>query len=195
MFNREEKISLGKDLTYTLKIFDFQYRFIMPPRLEFSKGIDENGKVLYGIISYSEAERLLGVFRFPQESDGFFASPIAFTKIVDDVIQLSPEQLQDLINRKKVLTFEAFRIPFFGFEFFYITESDFEEIKKLAGDDFTKRLRSSYEKEIASRYDDVKNKITALPNILLILQNVLDLRWKNENEISVMTGGILHYGI
>jgi len=195
IFNRKGKLQLKPDINYDLNVFDFQYRFIMPPRIEFSKGIDENGKVVYGVISYSEPERLLGVFRFPQESDGFFSAPISFNKTAEIVKELSSEQLKELINKKKVLTFEAFRIPFFGFQFFYITDSDFETIEGLVGQDFTNYLRGSYMKDRVQKLEEIKSKITALPNNLLILQNVLDLRWTNEKEISTMTDGIIHFGI
>jgi hypothetical protein len=195
VFNRKEKFIGSDDWTYDLNVFDYQYRFIMPSRIEFSKGINEDGKIVYGVINYTESERLLGVFRFPQESGGFFAAPLNITKTIEIVKNFSSDQLKELINKKKVLTFEAFRIPFFGFQFFKIMDSDFEEIEKLRGVNFANYLRDSYIRDRDDRLNEIKLKITALPNNLLILQNVLDLRWTDEKEISMMTEGIIHFGI
>lgn len=195
-FKKTESVSLGpNDLTYQFKVCEYQFRFILPSRVEFYKGIGEEGKVEYGIISYGEGERLLGVFRYPLGTDGFFAAPLTTVDIQKQLVDLTPEQVKDLIQKKKVLTFEAFRIPFFGFEYFSLSEFDFSEIKKVAGEDVTSSIRRTYETEVEHKLDTVKEKILSLPNYLLILQNVLDLHWRNEKEISTMTGGILHFGI
>jgi hypothetical protein len=193
IFDRKENITIPGELTYSLNVFNFQYRFIIPAKVEFSKGIDD-GKIVYGIISYSEAERLLGIFRFPLESNGFFASPISTVKTAEIIKNFSDEELRELIKSKKVLTFEAFRIPYFGFQFFYITNEEFEAMEKYAGKIFTDSFRSSYDKELSSQVEEVKSKLSLLPNYLLILQNVLDLRWKDEKEILTMTNGIIHFG-
>ena len=196
VFKRTELISLEVgDLTYQLKVCDFQFRFVMPPRIEFSRGLNQDGKVEYGIIDYSKEQRLLGVFRFPLDEKGFFASPITTEKIRSDFMFLSVQEMKDLIQNKKVLTFEAFRIPFFGFEYFSMKENDFNEMTILAGDGISGTIQSTYEKDLADRMSIVKAKIESLPNILLILQNILDKKYTNEKEISEMTGNIIHFGI
>jgi hypothetical protein len=195
-FKKTVSLSLGpNDLTYQFKICDYQFKFILPARVEFFKGIGEEGKLEYGIISYGEGERLLGVFRYPMGMDGYFAAPLTTQQIEKQWMDLTPEQVKELVQKKKVLTFEAFRIPFFGFEYFSLSESDFSEIKGIANEDVSSSIRRTYERETESKIDNVKEKILSLPNYLLILQNVLDLHWRNETEISTMTGGILHFGI
>jgi hypothetical protein len=193
-FERKENFSLPYEQSIELDVFNFQYRFIMPAKIEFSRGLDGDGKIMYGIISYSEAERLLGVFRFPLDDKGFFSTPISANDTANFIKNFSDDELRDLISRKKVLTFEAFRTPFFGFEFFNIMGSKFEAVEKIVGSTFTNSLRRSYDSEMAIRIEDVKSKIKVLPNYLLILQNVLDLRWRDEKEISTMTNGIIHFG-
>ena len=196
LFKRTELISLKPgDLTYQLKVCDFQFRFVMPPRVEFLKGIDAEGKIEYGIIDYSQEQRLLGVFRFPLGEKGFFASPLSTEKIRSDFMFLTAQEMKDLIKNKKVLTFEAFRVPFFGFEYFNMTESDFNEITILAGDTVSDTIRSTYKRDMEERMSIVKEKIKCLPNNLLILQNILDQKYINEKEISEMTGSIIHFGI
>ena len=196
LFKETKQIPLGsEELTYQFKVAAFQYRFVMPARIEFMKGLNAEGKLEMGVISYSNPERLLGVFRFPKNETGFFQSPLSVKEIYDQVLNLTPEQMKDLIQRKKVLTFEAFRIPFFGYEYYTVTESDFLEIEKIAGKEISSSLRSTYDKQISLLTETIKQRILSVPNNLQILQNVLDLNLKNDEEISLMTGGILHFGI
>lgn len=196
IFKRTELISLEtQDLTYQLKVCEFQFRFIIPPRIEFFRGLNSEGKTEYGIIDYSIEQRLLGVFRYPLDEKGFFASPLSAEKIRENFMFLSEQEMKDLISKKKVLTFEAFRVPYFGFEYFFMKEKDFNEITILAGDSISNSIRSSYEKEWSDRMSIVKEKIESLPNNLSILQNILDQKYTNEKEISEMTGGIIHFGI
>jgi hypothetical protein len=196
LFKKTELISLEvQELTYQIKICEFQFRFIMPPRIEFIRGLNPEGNVEYGVIDYSTEQRLLGVFRFPMDEKGFFTSPLSMERIREKFMILSEQEMKDLINKKKVLTFEAFRVPFFGFEYFLMKENDFNEITILAGDVVSNTIRSSYEKEMTARMQAAKEKIESLPNDLLILQNILDRKYTNEKEISEMTGGIIHFGI
>lgn len=192
IFNRTEMISLGDNLNTQVKVCDYQYRFILPEKIEFFKGIGEEGKVEFGVITYTEPERLLGVFRYPQNQDGFFKHPIAAEKTVEDIINMDTDQLKNLIDQKKVLTFEAFRIPYFGFQYFSITDEEFDNMGK---NDVITSIQSTYVKELKLKISEIQIKIKSLPNYLLILQNVLDLKWKNEAEISTMTGGLIHFGI
>jgi len=196
VFNRTELISLEvKDLTYQLKVCTYEFRFIMPPRVEFFKGLGEDGKAEYGIIDYTTPERLLGVFRYPMDEKGFFSSPITAEKAKKDFMFLSVEDMQALINKKKVLTFEAFRVPYFGFQYFNIRENDFNEITILAGDSVSNSIRGTYEKEMSTRMAIVKEKIESIPNNLIILQNILDRNIVEEKEVALMTDNIIHFGI
>ena len=182
-------------INYQFKICTYVFKFIMPKRLEFHKGVSAEGKIEYGVIQYTDDERLLGVFRFPQTETGFFSPPLPAEEIKKNIINFSGEQLKDLIQKKKVLTFEAFRVPFFSFEYFSISKQDFEEIDKLVPEDISSSVRSTYENTLNGYLSDVKSNIEKLPNNLLITQNVLDLKYADEKEISTMTGNIVHFGI
>jgi len=194
-FKRTEHISLEKDdLTYKLNVFNFQYRFIIPARVEFYKGLNSEGKMEYGIIDYTLPERMLGVFRYPLGKDGFFSSPIRSEKL-DNILNLSEDEIKDLIKDRKVLTFEAFRIPYHGFDYFLMTENNFKEIEKLAGDIISNSIRDTYEKTMAKNVSIVKEKIEENPNNLSILQNILDRKYTDEKDISTMTENVVHFGI
>jgi hypothetical protein len=183
------------NLTYKLKIFDYQFKFIIPERVEFLKGITESGKVEYCAIKYNDSERLQGIFRYPLNEKGFFMEPLSPEEITKELKNISAENLKDLISRKQVLTFEAFRVPFFGFKYYLISEHNFKEIGKLAGEDVSSNIRGGYEKELKIRMKSVQEKIKSAPNYLLILQNILDLKLKDGKEISAMTDNIIHFGV
>lgn len=196
VFDRTQQIELpGDDLTYQFKVSKYQYRFIISPRVEFYKGLGEGGKAEYGIISYSEPERLFGIFRYPMDEQGNFVAPLSMEKIQEQVINLSHDEKLELLKNRKVLTFEAFKIPYFGFEYFTISDGDFEVVEKLAGTDFMSSIRGTYTKELEHRILYIKQRISGLPNYLLILQNVLDRKLTNDEEIAQMSGGIIHFGI
>jgi len=191
---KAETFPLGiDDLTYRFTVCDYNIRFIMPSKLEF---ID-------GLITYTPAERLLGVFRFPRNQDGFFAAPVTLKqKEIGKLLEMTPEQIQELIGKREVLTFEAFRVPQFGFEFLSISEKDFIEIERLTGGNryrvitgttakFSKEFRQHYETKLNAKFDEVKEKIKSTPNNLLILENTLN-RNLAVQEISSMTSGIIH---
>lgn len=173
-----------KDLTYTFRVCDYNYKFVMPMKLEFSEGM----------IAYSDAERLLGVFRFPQKDDGRFSAPVALNKedLEADMNNLTEEQLQDLLRNRKVLTFEAFRIPQFGFEYVDINADDLEAIAKITDRGFARTIREAFEQEVRTKEEEVKEKIKSIPNHLLILQNVLNFQLKDMAEVSHMTNNIIH---
>ena len=96
-----------EDQTYELKVADYNYQFFMPSIIEFTNGI----------ITYSEGERRLGVFRYPKGPDGGYMSPVTSLSQdkIDGLLQLPEEELKELLTNSEVLTFEAFRIPQFGF--------------------------------------------------------------------------------
>lgn len=179
---RDEKLPLNyqdKDIYYNFKIADYNYRWVMPPKLEFSNGT----------IYYSEAERRLGVFRFPQK-DGKFSAPIKFDQ--NDFMKMSKEEIEDLLENRKVLTFEAFRIPQFGFEFMDISDKDFEDIAGRTDRSFMREIKTHYLNELNTRISKVKDKIESVCNYLLILENVLNLQWKDLDEVSHATNNIIH---
>lgn len=184
---RQESISLGyadTDLSYRFTISDFNCRFIMPAQIEF----------LEGRISYGDAERQLGVFRFPRDDQGNFATPVSLqeAKTVQDLSRMTEEEIKRLMNRPVPLVFEAFRIPQFGFEYFALTDHDLKEIEKFTNITFVKSLKSKYDGAIEEKMGEIRGKIEALPNNLLILKNVLCQRWKNFDEVSEATNKIIH---
>jgi hypothetical protein len=174
---RKETLSFN-GVTYTVNVCDYHYQFIMPSKLEFSGGL----------ISYSEAERQLGVFRFPRGEDGQFSAPVSMKSLVKDVMNLTSEEIKSLLSNRQVLTFEAFRVPQYGFEFFCVADRDFEDLASVAGQGF----RGEYEALLEGKVNEVKTKITSSPNNLLILRNVLDFELKDLAEVAFMTGGIIH---
>jgi hypothetical protein len=175
---RKESVQIGDGLSYSMLVCDHRYQFIMPSKIEFYNGI----------YTYSESERRLGVFRFPVDSKGEFCTPVSVNK---DIKELSPDEVQNLL-KGSVLTFEAFRIPYFGFEFFYVVDHNFREIERLTGASYLAELKKVYEEQISIRVSEVKSKILSLPNNLLILENILNLRWKNFKEVAVATNNIIY---
>jgi hypothetical protein len=182
------------------------FRFILPERVEFQKGWKQNtmlrkslnasagSKLEYAVIKYAEEERLLGVFRYPKTKDGGFCHPKTPEEI-KKILELSEEKVQEMLRVQEVLTFEAFKIPIFSFEYFSVTDEDFGKIGKLVPGDISSSVRTTYESALGKLMSDVKTKIESLPNYLLILENILDLKYKDKNEIVEMTGNIIHFGI
>lgn len=167
---------------YSFKIYDYNFRFIMPPSLEYSRGI----------ITYTEGERRFGVFRFPQKSDGTFSNPIIFDKKKNPLKTLTKDQMKDLLGKRKVLTFEAFRIPQFGFEQFFLDDKELDRIADITDRGFARDLRKEYESTINRKTSEVKVKIENHSNYLLILKNVLNLQWRNLEEVAKATDNIIH---
>lgn len=170
------------DTSYEFKVFDYNIKFIMPMKIEFSEGM----------IAYSDPERHLGIFRFPQKENGRFSAPVSMNKIKEDLQNLTDEQVVDLLKNRKVLTFEAFRIPQYGFEYVGIDDMDLDRIAKLTDRSFARAIRAQFEQEINHRISEVKEKIKSGANYLLILQNVLDFQLKDMAEVSHMTNNIIH---
>ena len=168
-----------KDISYKFPVSDFRYKFYMPKVLSFSGGT----------IYYKNGERKLGVFRFPIDSSGKYITPIPLDP--KKLMEMSEETLKELIKDRKVLLFEAYRIPQFGFKFFSLTEEDFLKIKEITDRDFFIGFKQQYENEMVKRVNEVKEKITSVPNFLLILQNVLDLIQKDMDEVAKITDKII----
>lgn len=180
-FLRKETVNIGEN-SYPFKVCEYNYQFIMPSKIEF----------LNGIISYSEAERKLGVFRFPRDEKGEFCTPLSMAELRDKLMNLTKEEINNLLKKRSVLTFEAFRIPQFGFEFFNIEPQDFKDVTSVFGPETAKEIKSHYDKELEQKIDEVKNKIISTPNYLLILENVLNKNWKNLQEVVFATNNIIH---
>lgn len=188
-FLKEKELPLNypadKDKKYSFKIYDYNFRFIMPPSIEFSSGV----------ISYSEAERRFGIFRFPQKGDGTFSAPLVLNKKKNKNIlkDLTKSQIQDLVgSKRKVLTFEAFKIPQFGFEQIFIDDKELDRIAAITDRAFARDIRREYESVINNKISEVKEKIKSSCNYLLILKNVLNLQWKNVEEVAKATNNIIH---
>ena len=182
---RKEEIPLNykkTGLRYEFSICDYNYRFVMPSKIEF----------VGGLITYSDGERNLGVFRYPRNSDGKFCAPLSLDeKKLDEMVSSSKEELDKLLTMKPPLVFEAFRIPQYGFELFDLSLQAREGISELTDIDFVETLKREHERIIAEKIEEIKSKILSIPNYLLILQNVLDCQWKDFNEVSLMTDKIL----
>jgi hypothetical protein len=173
------------DLSYTFTVADYHYQWFMPSILEFSSGT----------ITYSDGHRRLGVFRFPKDAEGKFGAPLPNGKTQEELITLSEEEIRELVSNREVLTFEAFRIPQYGFHYLTISDHEFDELAKITDPDFAKQIQGHFEGELATKITEVKEKIEATPNYLLILRNVLDFHLTDMREMISMTGGILYiYG-
>lgn len=182
---RTETIPIGyKDLTYRFTICDFHYKFIIPPKIDFA----------HGSICYSEAERNLGIFRYPRGEDGHYCAPIELSieDINNQISTMTEEDIRNLLINSKVLTFEAFKIPHFGFQYIDISENNFNEIEKLTSKNFILKKKKQYQEVLNKLIHSVLDKIFSKPNYLLILRNVLDLQWKDLNEVALITDNIIH---
>jgi hypothetical protein len=185
-FLRKESISLNykdTDLTCGLNIFDFNVRFIMPPKIEFPAGI----------ISYSTGDRHLGVFRFPRDTEGNFTAPLKLTtEDTSEVINLSDAQAREIMNRQAPLVFDAYKIPQYGFHFFDLSEFNLQEIVAITDTGFASELKQEHDRFVSKMYVEIQQRVTSSPNFLLILKNVLNREWQNLEEVAVATGGIIH---
>ena len=170
------------DLTYSFAVCDYNYKFIIPEKIEFYKGV----------ITYTDADRLLGVFRFPRNKEGDFFTPL-FMKEIQEKIQGGIDRItREMLELKPPVVFNAFKIPQFGFEFIDICDFNFNEILRLTDSDFVKQFRAEYEGHIEAKTQEILAKILFLPNYLLILKNTLNRQLKDLNEVSIMTNEIIN---
>jgi len=170
------------ELSYRFTVCDYNVRFIMPPEIEFIEG-----KILY-----TEAERLLGVFRFPRNDKGNFVAPFSVSvKDIETIMELPEDDLKKILKNKNPLVFNAFKIPQYGFKFLDITENDLKEIKELTDPEFIEFVSNEYMRITDKKMEEIKQKILSKPNYLLILQNVLNRQWKNLDEVSIATDKII----
>ena len=172
-----------EDVKHPLRVSDYNYRFIMPSIIDF---VD-------GIITYTPAERLLGVFRFPRDVDGKYLSPVTLDRdTIEGLLNMSEDQLKDLLKNREVLTFEACRTPQFGFEFLDLTSVDFARIELATCAKFRKSFQDQFDVELKRRIEEVKTKIRSTPNNLFILLSVLNRRGPDLKEVTLMTDGLIH---
>jgi len=181
---RKETLPLnypGHELTYTFTVSKFQIRFIIPSKIEF----------VNGIISYSDAERHLGIFRYPRDEKGDFTSPMLITKI-SDTLTVDDVDLSEILKRKYPLVFEAFKIPRYGFDYLDISDFNFKEIQSITDEGFVASVIGEYENIYNSKIEEIKVKILSSANYLLILENTLNRLWKNYDEVALATNNIIH---
>jgi len=181
-FIRKETLPLGRDgLSREFNVSKNEVKFILPPKIEFSNGT----------IYYTDAERRFGMFRFPRNPDGSFRAPLEMGG-VKDFKEFSEDDLKKLMKSKKPLVFEAYRIPFHGFEYFDLSDTDLAEIAKVTDRDFADSMKSQRQAVLDKALSDIRRKIDGGPNYLLILQNCLNQVWTDYDEISRMTNNIIH---
>jgi hypothetical protein len=170
------------DLSYRFNIFDNHYRFVMPSKIEFQGGL----------ITYSNGDRNLGMFRFPRDKDGDFVNPLNLNQKPLNLMELTKAETDDMLQKKPPLVFEAFKIPQYGFKLLDISGSDVQSIAKITDTNFSKEVKGEFDRIFTEKTNDILNRISSGPNFLLILQNMLDRQLKNILEVSIMTGGIIH---
>ena len=163
---REEEIPFNykdTDLKYKFSICDHNFRFVMPPKIEFAGGL----------ITYSGGERKLGVFRFPRNQDGKFCAPVCLDqKKLDEMIEESKKNIEEMLSMKPPVVFNAFKIPQYGFELFDLDLQAQERISELTDIDFVESLKREHECFIAEKVEKIKSKILSISNYLLILHKM-----------------------
>jgi len=167
---------------YSFPICNYNYKFIMPSFIEFSKGI----------ISYTEVDRLFGVFRFPRDENGDYVTPMSVMKS-DGMLSLNEEEIKKMLKRKSPLVFNAYKIPQFGFEYINITDQVIKDIEHLTDSEFSDFFKKQCETYVESRVKEIKEKILKIPNFLLILSNTLNGLWRSPKEIESATDKILFF--
>jgi hypothetical protein len=180
-FLRTESLPLESDLTYRFNISKYEVKFVMPPKVEF----------VNGIISYSLAEREMGIFRYPRTAENTFTSPIDIQKKIDGINKLTPMEVQQLLKAPRPLVFEAYKIPIYGFDYLDISEANFKGIEQLTSTVFSIQMREEFDSRINQLMGNIKAKIENGCNFLLILQNVLDLNWKSLEDLATATENII----
>lgn len=170
------------DLSYMFNIYDYKYMFIMPAKIEFCEGM----------IAYTPAERHVGIFRFPRDEEGRFRAPFPAMEIEDRIRNLTEEEIKDLLKSKSPLVFEAFKIPRYNFKLFDLNEFTMKEISEITDEDFVLSIKKEHERVIKENVEEIKKKVLAQPDYLLILENTLNRIWKDPSDLVTATGGIIH---
>jgi hypothetical protein len=184
---RDQDLPIGhKTLgSYQFALFDYKYRFIMPKKIQFSAGT----------ITYDDAQRLFGVFRFPRNAQGDFFTPLSVAEIqkkIDAVKNLTQEEVDKLLELSSPVVFQAFKIPRYGFEYIDVSDFNIKEISNQTDPEFAASLKNEFNRILEGKISDVKQKISSSPNYLLILENTLNKELKNFDEIATMSNEIIH---
>lgn len=183
-FLKKQSIKLnyrGEKISYSFNKYDFNYKFIMPMKLDFSGGIT----------AYSSGERKLGLFRFPRNENGKFVPPLSFKKI-ECFINMSEKNVKKILTLKEPLIFEAYKIPQFGFEFFDISKLNEKEIISFTDKKFAEEIKQEQNRIVTEKTEEILSKISALPNYLLILLSVLNLERTDIEKVSKETNKIIY---
>lgn len=184
-FKRTESLSLGKDgLTYRFNIFHNEIRFVIPSKVEIPGGI----------ISYTDAERLFGLFRYPRNDKGDFFSPFTVKLDQGKINALTEDEVNKLLKNPYPLVFEAFRIPAHVFDYSDITNADLEKIRDICGAEHTEVLKKKYDEAISHALNKAAEAISAGPNYLVILLDILSHRRTDYTEVTRITDNILRIG-
>lgn len=172
-----------RKFTYSFDMYDFNFRFIMPSIINFAGGT----------LTYSNGERELGVFRFPRDKDGNFVAPISLNGEGNKgFMNLSKENVSELLSRLDPLVFEAFRITQYGFESFDLTDSIIRDMRRDTDADFVEYVKGLSNRIIKEKTAEIIEIISSRTNYLLILKNVLNRQWVDLGEVALMTGNIIH---
>lgn len=170
-------------LTCSFDFYNYNYHFIMPSRIEFAGGL----------ITYSNGERELGIFRFPRESDGKFVVPLYLdSSKLNDLMNLPKEDISRMLSMKVPLMFEAYKIPQYEFEFFNLTGGIIEDIYEKTDPEFLGSVKELFNHVIKENTAKIIEKISSGTNYLLILKNVLNRQWQNLDELALATDEIIH---
>jgi len=167
---------------FLLPAYIFEVRFIMPPHIKFPGGI----------ISYSLAEREFGVFRFPRDQFGDFVSPIAVHINLNELNNITQQEIETLLTRPQPLVFDAYKIPYHGFEFVDLSECKLNEIETVCGLDYATRVKHDYDEKYEQLMKIILDKINRMSDYLLILENILYRYRINLDEVVKETDGIIH---
>lgn len=185
-FRRNQSLPLGhKDLSYRFTVMDYNYQFVMPAKISFSAGT----------ISYDDAQRLFGVFRFPRNAQGEFFTPLSVAEIqkkIDGMKDLTEEQVNKMLELSQPVVFTAFKIPHYGFEYIDVSDFTLKEISDLINPEFVTEFKTEFNRNLEEKVSIVKQKISSNPNYLLILENTLNKNLKDFDEIATMSNGIIH---
>lgn len=182
-FKRKEVLPLNyKDsgLSHPFSIYSFNYKFIMPSVIKFYGGL----------ITYSLGDRELGVFRFPRNEKGDFVSPI-YLSSKDLNEELSKKEFSKILSMKLPITFNAFKIPQYEFEFIELSDDDLQIVANITDRPFVDQIKEEWRHLFNGALNEVLEKIKSSCNYLLILENVLDKKLTDLEGLSVMTDQII----
>lgn len=181
-FKRIEHKPLGwNDLTYGFKVYQYLVKFVMPARLSFGGGE----------ISYTEGERLFGLFRFPRDKNGSFTNPLILNDLMNRVGKMTKDDVNALLQIPHPLVFHAYKTPHHWFEYIDINQAEFNEIEGLTSKDHVALLRAELARIVDDRIAVILDKVAKSPNTLLILRDTLNGKRTNYDELSTISEGLI----